>query len=472
MTARSTATPTDPTTADALRDDPRVAQARELLHQALAEHAGSLDSVRPPDPDRATAYQQLLDRFGQVRGGTLWYPYLGSGIGHGPLVELDDGSVKYDMICGIGVHFFGHSHPGLLDASIDAALADTVMQGNLQQNTDSLRLSETLLEMATASDAPLAHVFLTTSGAMAKENALKIVFQRHAPADRILAFENCFCGRTMVLSHITDKAAYRVGIPQTVNVDYVPFYDESDPEASTRRSLETLEAHLKRYPGRHAAMIFELIQGEGGYYAGTREYFTKLMTRLKEAGVAVIADEIQTFGRTTRPFAFQHFGLDPLIDVVTVGKLTQVCATLFRDEYNPKPGLISQTFTGSTSSIHAAQRILDRMNEGDLYGEDGLVAQRAAQFRRRFQKIAAAHPDRVRGPYGEGAMLAFTPLDGSPATVKKLLTALFDAGVVAFGCGADPMRLRFLPPMPVLSERQVDEVCDIVERALAEVAGD
>jgi len=51
----------------------------------------------------------------------------------------------------------------------------------------------------------------------------------------------------------------------------------------------------------------------------------------------VVADEVQTFGRTTRLFAFQHFGLESLIDIVTVGKMLQVCATLFTRPCTPAP---------------------------------------------------------------------------------------------------------------------------------------
>src|SRR6266550_3010920 len=86
--------------------------------------------------------------FSESRGGALYYPYLGSGIGNGALVELADGSVKYDMISGIGVHYFGHSHPMLLDAGVDAALRDTVMQGNLQQNVESVALAKTFIDLA------------------------------------------------------------------------------------------------------------------------------------------------------------------------------------------------------------------------------------------------------------------------------------------------------------------------------------
>ena len=73
------------------------------------------------------------------------------------------------------------------------------------------------------------HCFLTTSGAMAAENGLKLCFQKHAPATRIFAFGKCFMGRTLALSRL-QTMAYRQGLPQTVSVDYLPFYDENEPE--------------------------------------------------------------------------------------------------------------------------------------------------------------------------------------------------------------------------------------------------
>src|SRR4051794_29486151 len=134
--------------APSLFADPRVAQAKELLRAALADHQKQITGVRAANPDRKVAYDELLKHFGAARGGALFFPYLGSGLGRGALVELADGSVKYDMISGIGVHYFGHSHPMLVDTGVEAAIRDTVMQGNLQQNVESVALARTLVEMA------------------------------------------------------------------------------------------------------------------------------------------------------------------------------------------------------------------------------------------------------------------------------------------------------------------------------------
>jgi acetylornithine aminotransferase len=456
--------------ADALRGDPRLTEARRLFLEALAEHQGRLQGPRPADPQCREVSRRSLALFEELRGGPLYFPYLGSGLGRGPLVELADGSVKYDFIAGIGVHYLGHGHPLLVAAALDAALDDVVMQGNLQQNRESVRLAELLTGLAHRRGAPLAHAFLTTSGAMALENALKMAFQKRAPADRLLAFEGCFAGRTLALASVTDKAAYRDGIPEVLPVDYVPFFSPEDPVGSTRRALASLEAHLTRHPGRHAAMLFELVLGEGGFYPGDAEFFRALMERVRAPGVAVVVDEIQTFGRTHEPFAFQYFGLDDLVDLVTVGKLTQVCATLFRDEFRPRPGLVSQTFTGASSAIRVGVAILEHLLTGDYFGPDGRIARLHARFASRLERLAAVHPDRVRGPFGLGSMVAFTPFDGSESAAKDTVKALFDAGVIAFTAGTRPARVRFLVPAGAASDEDVDAVAVIVERALEELS--
>ncbi|MBM3301015.1 MAG: aminotransferase class III-fold pyridoxal phosphate-dependent enzyme, partial [Deltaproteobacteria bacterium] len=215
------------TIAEQLAQDPRIGAAKKLFMEALADYQQRIEGVREGAPDLKISYDALIKGFGELRGGALFYPYLGSGIGRGALVELADGSVKYDFISGIGVHHWGHSHPEVVEACLEAALKDTVMQGNLQQNAESVSLAKTLLIAANQKGARLDHCFFSTSGAMANENALKLAFQKKFPADRILAFEGCFMGRSSTLSQVTDKPAYREGLPLTVPVDYVPFHDPS-----------------------------------------------------------------------------------------------------------------------------------------------------------------------------------------------------------------------------------------------------
>ncbi len=455
-----------------MAEDPRVTEAKRLLRETLRDHQAAFTGIRPPDPDLRAGYAETLARFAANRGAALHYPYLGSGMGRGALVELADGSVKYDFISGIGVHYMGHNHPSLLEAGVDAALGNTVMQGNLQQNTDSEELLGALLAAANRKGAKLAHGFLTSSGAMANENALKVIFQKRFPANRVLAFEHGFAGRTLALSQVTDKAAYRKGLPEMLAVDYVPFYDAARPAASTAEAVAALKEHLARHPGLHACMIFELIQGEGGgYLPGTPDFFRALMRILRTAEVTVLVDEIQTFGRTSEYFAFQHFGLDEFADVVTLGKLSQACATLIRAEYQPKPGLVSQTFTAPSVAIKSALVILEYMDKQGLLGAEGKIMRLGRRFTEKLADLARRRPDLAAGPFGMGGMIAFTPLGGDTDKVNRFLRNLFDAGVIGFIAGANPAKARFLLPVGGVEEADIDIVFPILERVLAESAG-
>jgi len=458
--------------AEAFGADARVLQAKALLADAARDHRGQITGPRPANPELARVQRADLERFAELRGGNLFYPYLGSGFGSGALVELADGSVKLDMICGIGVHYFGHGDEGLGARLMDAALQDTVMQGNLQQNSDSPGLMQALLALATSGGARLDHCFLTTSGAMANENALKLAFHHHRPADRVLAFSGAFAGRTLALSQITDNPSYRVGLPSTLSVDYLPFFDARDPSGSQQRATRSLREHLDRHPGKHAVMILELVQGEGGYFPGDTRFFEAILSLLREREIAILFDEIQTFGRTDRPFAYQHFGLDDFADIVSVGKTSQVCATLFSGAYRPPPGLISQTFTGSTSAIAAARYVVEQFRQGHLFGESGRVAEVARRFTEGFDAIARRHPDWLRGPHGLGAMLAFTPFEGEKQSTRRLLDELFEQGVIAFSTAGALSRVRFLPPVAVIQNEQIELVLEILEASLAVVANE
>ena len=90
------------------------------------------------------------------------------------------------------------------------------MQGNLQQNERSFELMKLLINQS-----KMDHCILTSSGAMANENGLKLLFHKQPQKKRIMAFEHCFMGRTITLAQITDKASYRTGLPTSIHIDYI-----------------------------------------------------------------------------------------------------------------------------------------------------------------------------------------------------------------------------------------------------------
>lgn len=444
---------------DNMIDDPRIKEAKRLILETLKDNQREINSVKPSKTD----YKDLIESFNEIRGGSLYFPYLGEGIGKGPLVRLLDGSVKYDMISGIGPHFWGHSKSELILAAIDGAIEDIIIQGHLQQNEEALTLSRLLCKAS-----GLDHCFLTTSGAMACENALKICFQHRFPASRVLAFEHCFMGRTLALSQVTDKPAYRDGLPPTLSVDYLPFYDSERPEESTKAAINKLKEHIHRYPKQHAVLCAELVQGEAGFYCGSSSFFKAISAVLKEEGILFFADEIQTFGRTEKLFAFQNYDIQDEVDIVSIGKLSLTCATLYRSFLKPRLGLLSQTFTSSSPILKASVWAVQDLISGGYYGKNGKLALLYNRFDSHFKSLKKRFPNLIEGPFGIGGMVAFTPFGGDAERVQKFVKKLFQAGVIAFTAGSNPTRVRFLIPGGCMTNEDVDAVMNIVEAVLKE----
>jgi 4-aminobutyrate aminotransferase-like enzyme len=466
---------------DELRQSPAIRAAIHAIVSEVRTRAAKITGVRGAREELKETYEGYLKRATEMRGRAPHYPYLSSGVGHGALVELMDGSVKWDMISGIGVHFFGHSEPGIIGAAVEGAIADTVQNGNLQSDWTQYRFMETLLSLA-GRGSRLKHGFATTSGCMANENALKICFQKRQPASRVLVFRDCFMGRSVTMTQLGDTAAYRVGVPLSAQVDYVPFYDEAaaareGPAKQIDTCVRRLREYIDRYPGLHAAFVFELVQGEGGFNTAPREFFTALMDVCREAKIPVWDDEIQSFGRTETMFAYERLELGHYIDVLTVGKMTQACATLWTEEMNPGPGLISGTFTSSPVEFSVGTHVLERLRDGGYYGPRGSIARHHAAFVKQVRALAAKHPEwfpsvdqaaDIVG--GTGGMMRFTPFGGAKDRIMRACQCLFDEGVVAFYAGHGPYHVRFLPPLGVMDEKDWPKVFECVERGLAKAA--
>lgn len=473
------------TTGAQLHASPAVRAAIDAIVNEIAARSATLTGERPGNPGLKESYEALIKRASEVRGRGLLYPYIGSGVGNGALVELADGSVKWDMICGIGVNFFGHSGTDLARAALEAGLDDVVKHGNLSSNFGAFEFAETLVAEA-RKGSRLKYAYLSTSGAMANENALKVCFQKHAPASRVIAFNDCFMGRSTTMAQIGDTADYRQGVPLNALVDYMPFWDAVAAERLGGKArfidmaVKQLETFIHRYPGQHACFIFELIQGEGGFNIGDRDYLKALMDVCRANRIAIWDDEIQTFGRGERMFAYEWLNLGEYVDVLCVGKMTQACATLYTDEYNPKAGLLSGTFTGEGVSFRVGQRVIERLRDGGYYGDQGAIARQHAAFRQHARALIAKHPewfpvvdslggggDRLVG--GTGGMVRLTPFGGDKKKINEACKMCFEEGVILFYCGHGPYHLRMLPPLGVFKEADWARVFACIERGLARV---
>ncbi len=418
--------------------------------------------IRPSDPHLTQKYLSQIQQIKNLRGRDLFYPYLGTGYGNGVYVQLMDGSVKMDLIGGIGVHILGHGHLELVKVVITAGLSDIVMQGHLLMNSEYLKLSQKLVKLASRYSR-LQHVWLSTSGAMANENALKMIRQKHyfqfsKHRRKILAFDQAFAGRTIMMSEISGNPSVREGLPPYNEVLRIPFYDPKNPE----RSLSVLKSHIEREGHSISAFIFETILGEGGYKSAEPEFFISLFKECRKHNITIWADEVQTFCRTGEFFAFEKWKLGSYIDICTIGKTLQLAATFCTPEYLPKPGLVSGTFSASTSALSVGKTILDLMEKQYLKQIPKIEQEIKKLFEELLQK------DLIKDYDCFGLMAAFTLKDSSKKNTINFLKKLFQNGVIAFFCNSEKLeesRVRFLLPV-VITHQDIQTLKKVLQNSL------
>ena len=389
--------------------------------------------IRPPLKKREEAYLSLIHRVGSLRGRALLYPYIGSKRGKGPYVELLDGSCKMDLLGGVGVQILGHGHPELIKTALEASLSDVFMQGHLLINPEYLALSEKLTSLS-RKHSRLEHVWLSPSGSMANENALKMARQKNSPRRKILAFDRAFAGRTTMMSEITANPKVREGLPSYNEVLRIPFYKPQDPE----QGLRVLKKHLKTYAKDIAVFIFEIVPGEGGFCSAPPEFFIRLFEECRAHGIFIWADEVQTFLRTGEFFAFEKWGLGQYIDLLTVGKGLQLSATFFTKELKPAPGLVSGTFSASGPAMAVGLKVLEILENGYI-GSSGRIGQIESAFKDFFHQLK--EKSLIKDYNVFGLMSAFSL--SKPENTLSFLKDLFQKGLIALSCG-NPARIRFL----------------------------
>ena len=450
-------------TGHAIAQSPEIqAMIKNLVSEVLKINS-QLPGIRGPQAGPAENAKKLMDQVAESRGRPLFYPYIGTGSGRGPFVELEDGCVKLDMINGIGIHLFGHGHPRVLAAAVRGALSDIVMQGNLQPNIEYIKMAQKLANVA-GRNSRLKHSWFSSCGTMANETALKIARQKHSPAKMILSFKNAFAGRSTMMAELTDNPSYKQGLPDYHEVLRIPFYDKNDSQ-SGEKTLQAMKLHIENNPGNIACFCFEPMLGEGGYQAAPRDFFVPLLELCREKKIAILADEVQTFCRTGELFAFETLKLGEYIDICTIAKTAQLGATLFTAEYNPKPGLIAGTFAGSSVSLTTGMEMISMLEEGYL-GPEGRIQKIHQRFIAGFNKMnQTTCKGKVQDAGGLGLMIAFTPFDGKKEQVDLFLKNLFENGMIAFSCGKDPMRARMLVPA-CIEDKEIDLALSMVEKTI------
>lgn len=381
-----------------------------------------------------------------------------------------EGRRYIDFAAGIAVLNTGHRHPRLVAAMQRQLERFTHTAYQIVPYASYIELAEKINQRAPGQSAKKTAFF--TTGAEAVENAIKIA---RAATGRpgVIAFSGAFHGRTMMGMALTGKVVpYKVGFgPFPGEVYHAPYPGELHG-ISVEDSLKALQHLFKADvdPKRVAAIIFEPVQGEGGFNVAPAAFVKVLRALCDEHGILLIADEVQTgFGRTGKLFAMEHYGVAP--DLTTMAKslaggmpLSAVCG---RAEIMdaPAPGGLGGTYAGNPLAVASALAVLDVLEE------EKLVARGAALGERLMDRL---HGLRSRVPQmaevrGLGAMVAveFQKADGSPDPefTREVQNRALEKGLLLLSCGVYGNVIRFLFPLTI-PDAVMDEGLDILEDVL------
>jgi 4-aminobutyrate aminotransferase-like enzyme len=280
-----------------------------------------------------------------------------------------------------------------------------------------------------------------------------------------VSFKNAFAGRSTMMAELTDNPAYKQGLPEYHEVLRLPFYEKRNPQ-TIDNTLRIMKEHVAKHEGNICAFAFEPMLGEGGYQAAPREFFLPLLDFCKERQIPVWADEVQTFSRTGELFAFETLDIGNYIDICTIAKTAQVGCTLYTEEFNPKPGLIAGTFSGTSAALSAGIEILDILETEGYLGPQGRILDIHKKFVGMLNELnEGSCKGKLQDAGGMGLMVAVTPFDGQKEQVGTLLKRFFENGMIAFNCGKEPMRIRFLIPA-VIKDSDIQVAKKIIESAV------
>jgi acetylornithine/LysW-gamma-L-lysine aminotransferase len=378
---------------------------------------------------------------GQVTSGVYSKRDLVIVRGSGALLYDQNGREYIDCVGGQGIANIGHCHPRLV-----AAISEQVQQLTVCPELFYHPLRAAFVQRLTRlAPEGLNRAFLCNSGAEAVEGAIK--FARFSTGRKgIVAAMRCFHGRTMGALSATWNKKYREPFePLVPGYSHIPYDD-----------LEKLKAAVT---DETAAVLLEVVQGEGGVYPGSAEFLQGAQQVCRERGALLIIDEVQTgMGRTGKLFANQHYDLQP--DLMCLGKAVgggvPTGAVLIGERVGElSVGIHGSTFGGNPLSCAGGLATLDIM-------ENEQLPQRAAELGAwMLEELRAIQSPLIREVRGLGLILGIE----LKQKVAPYLAALTERGVLALPAGMTVIRL--LPPL-VVSRDQLQQVLAALREVLAE----
>jgi 4-aminobutyrate aminotransferase len=402
--------------------------------------------------------------------------------GWGAMVEDVDGNVFLDCSAGIAVNATGHSHPDVVRAITEQAQKFLHMSGTDFYYEPQVQLAEELAAIVPMSaGGGGVKSFFGNSGTEAVEACLKL--SRYATGrQNVIAFLGSFHGRTLGSLGLTaSKAVQRRGFgplgPGAYHAPYPDCYRCPVGLTSTNCAAECLDfiehqlfVHLLS-PDEVAAIIFEPIQGEGGYIVAPDQFIQGLRELTSKRGILLVADEVQSgMGRSGRMFAIEYSGVEP--DMMAIAKgiasgLPLGVAVARGGLMTWPPGAHASTFGGNPVSCAAALTTIRLLKER--------LVQNALDVGRHLMNGLAALTDKhplIGDVRGRGLMIGVELVRDRRTKERAceerdaVVSGAFSRGLLVLGAGSNA--IRFSPPL-VLTREQADTAVKIFDEVLTAV---
>lgn len=400
--------------------------------------------------------------------------------GKGCIVKDVDGNEYIDFNSGLVCLNVGHNHPKVI-----AAIKNQCDSFIHYSNTDFyypqvVSLAEKLFDIVPGNFDK--KVFFGNSGAESVEAAVKLA-KWHTRKQLFLGFISAFHGRTVgALSFTASKPTQRrYFFPLMPGVTHVPYpycyrcpFKQTYPDCNYW-CIDFIEEFLfQKYipPEEVAAMIFEPIQGEGGYIIPPPGYFQRLKKLADKYDLLLIDDEVQSgMGRTGEWFAIENWNVTP--DILCSAKALASGLPLGATVANAKVmdwvgGSHASTFGGNPVSCASANAVIDVIREEKLLEnatEQGDFIMNRLEELKEQRKI-------VGDVRGKGLMIAMEIVEDKdtkePARkkAKEIMMRSWKRGVAVITCGVSTIRI--VPPLTITGEL-IDAALEIIEDVVKEV---
>ncbi len=383
-----------------------------------------------------------------------------------------EGNRYIDFGAGIAVVNTGHCHPRVMAAVTEQLGRFTHTCHQVLPYESYIRLAERLNDKVPG-DFAKKTIFVTT-GAEACENAVKIA-RIATGRNAVIAFGGAFHGRTFMTMSMTGKVEpYKKGFGSMMpDVYHVPFPQEVH-NVTTADAMAGITKLFKADldPSRVAAIVFEPVQGEGGFYPAPVDMVRAIRKLCDEHGIVMIADEVQTgFARTGHLFAMEGYGV--AADLTTMAKglagglpLAAVTgrASLMDAAH---PGGLGGTYGGNPLGIAAANAVLDVIEDEDLCGRANELGSRLKQ---RLEGLRAVSPEiiDIRGPGFMVAVEFANPATHEPDAgfTNRVRMEALKRGLILLTCGVYGNVIRFLAPITI-PDAHFAEAMEILEASVA-----